>query len=284
VHAEQVRRARPLLGTLVDIAASGTDAHGLHRAVDRAFDAIARVHALMSFHASGSDVMRLNRLAHRSPVAVHPWTFAVLREACRTARESRGLFDITVAARLVRAGVLPAPRGVPQPHPRAHHDDVVLLPGNRVRFRRPLLIDLGGIAKGYAVDRALHALRVSGVAQAMVNAGGDIACYGSEAQTIHVRLPGSAGALMPLGRLRAGALATSAVPGCDVSGHGSTAFVHVHPAGRLVRRATSVSTIARRCVIADAWTKVVIADIRMLGAARRAGVRAIVLRADRTQP
>jgi thiamine biosynthesis lipoprotein len=200
--AEQVRRARPLLGTLVDIAASGADAVSLHRAVDRAFHEIARVHALMSFHASGSDVTRLNRLAHRASVTVHPWTFAVLREARLTARASRGLFDITVAPRLVRAGVLPVPRGVPRPHPRAHQDDVVLLAGNRVRFRRPLLIDLGGIAKGFAVDRALHALRAAGVPQAMVNAGGDIACYGSEAQTIHVRLPGAAGGVVPLGQLR----------------------------------------------------------------------------------
>lgn len=279
MEIEHLQRARPLLGTLVEISVAGADRAQLQHAVERAFRVIDRVHALMSFHASGSDVTRLNRRAHRGPVRVHPWTFAVLREARRTALASRGLFDVTVAARLVRNGLLPAPRGIPHPHPRGSERDIVLQPGNRVWFRRPLLIDLSGIAKGYAVDRALRVLRASGVEEALVNAGGDLACFGSHAQPVHVRMP-DGGGLIPLAQLCNAALATSAGTTTCRTVRGKLCSAHVHPAGRSVPCDTSVSAVARRCVTADAWTKVILADVHMLGPARRAGVRAYILRAD----
>ena len=75
---DSVRRARPLLGTFVEISASGTYPGDLHAAVSRAFDIVADVHRLMSFHDRDSDVSRLNREAATRPVAVHPWTYEVL--------------------------------------------------------------------------------------------------------------------------------------------------------------------------------------------------------------
>ena len=103
----------------------------------------------------------LNRRAARTAVRVHPWTYAVLEEAQRVAEASNGVFDITVAALLVRRGLLPAARGRPVPHRSASFRDIRLLSGSRVRFLRPLLLDLGGIAKGFAVDRAIDCLRRS---------------------------------------------------------------------------------------------------------------------------
>src|SRR5690349_3613722 len=86
-----IRRARPLLGTLVDIriAADGAAAAG---AIDAAFAAVERVHRLMSFHAADSDLSRLNRSAHERPVRVDPWTFEVLSASRCIAAATGGAF------------------------------------------------------------------------------------------------------------------------------------------------------------------------------------------------
>ena len=72
-----IRRARPLLGTFVEIEVAGATEPEMADAVDAAFAAVAEVHRLMSFHDPDSDISRLNREAHVRPLAVHAWTYAV---------------------------------------------------------------------------------------------------------------------------------------------------------------------------------------------------------------
>ena len=218
----EVRRARPLLGTLVEITARGGAAPRVAEAVDAAFAAIAAVHRLMSFHDRASDVTRLNRCAARTPVRVHAWTFAVLREAQEVAQASAGLFDVTVASVLTRHRLLPGTPGAPVPHRSASFRDIRLLPGLRVRFSRPLLLDLGGIAKGFAVDRAIDCLRAAGVCSGVVNAGGDLRCFGPVPHRVHVRDPNCPDRLLPW-------------PSCAMAPSQPAALIsrdHVAPAGR----------------------------------------------------
>src|SRR5690349_5171700 len=85
--AERITRCRPLLGTFVEVTCDSA------RATGAAFDAIAQVHALMSAHDPDSELSRINRFAHRRPIAVHPWTAAVLVRALFWARASKGGFD-----------------------------------------------------------------------------------------------------------------------------------------------------------------------------------------------
>src|SRR5262245_6968874 len=130
-----LRRARPLLGTLVEITAHGACRVQLTQAVNAAFDTVASVQRLMSFHDAASDVGRMNRLAHRIAVRVHPWTWRVLHAAQRLARASAGVFDVTVGGELMRLGDLPAAvRG--NLDRRARWADVRLLPGRRGRVGR----------------------------------------------------------------------------------------------------------------------------------------------------
>jgi thiamine biosynthesis lipoprotein len=107
-----IRRARPLLGTFVEIAVAGGTPDAAEAAIDRAFSAIATVHRLMSFHETGSDVSRLNREAASSAVSVHDWTYEVLEAAGDLHRRSGGIFDISVAPALQRLGLLPDVAGV----------------------------------------------------------------------------------------------------------------------------------------------------------------------------
>src|SRR5215471_18848050 len=94
---DNIRRARPLLGTFVEIQASGNGAAHTERAVEASFAAIDRVHRLMSFHAADSDVGRLNREAALCPVDVDPWTITVLQTALELHRRSGGRFYIAIA-------------------------------------------------------------------------------------------------------------------------------------------------------------------------------------------
>jgi thiamine biosynthesis lipoprotein len=132
------------------------------RAIDAAFAVIEKIHRLMSFLDPDSDVGRLNREACKRSVAVDPWTYRVLETALVLHRRSQGVFDVAVAPASQKAGLLPRD-GVDvesDPVETATSDAIELLPRHHVRFHHPgMKIDLGGIAKGFAVDRAIDCLR-----------------------------------------------------------------------------------------------------------------------------
>lgn len=246
-----IARCRPLLGTFVEIRV-GDGPQGL-AATERAFAMIARVEALMSFHDPASELSRLNRTAHLSPQHIHPWTHRVLGMAARLQRESGGVFDAAIAPLLVADGRLPHPAGAPVPAAGASMADVVLLPGTRVRYRKPLWLDLGGIAKGFAVDVAVATLRAAGIRAGNVNAGGDLRVFGPVPQTVHVRDPANPARTRPAGALRNGACATS---GGYFDDDGESWSTFAPRSGRR-RRGGTISVLAPRCMIADALTKVV---------------------------
>lgn len=243
-----LRRAQARLGTFVEIEA---DACGDAAAIDAAFAAIARVEREMSFHDPASALSRLNRAAWQGPQPVSPWLERVLRTGRRLHRDSGGVFDPSVAGHLVAAGLLPAPDG-PEPDPRACFGDVLIEPG-RVRFLRRLWLDLGGIAKGFAVDAAVLTLRRLGLRAGIVNAGGDLRVFGPEPRTIHRRDADDPGRGVPIGRLASGACATS---GGDFSAGAADLWPVFAPCGARLTRRGSVTVIAPRCILADGLTKV----------------------------
>jgi hypothetical protein len=185
----EIRRCRPLLGTFVEITARGKGIVDLERAIDAAFAAVAEVHQLMSFHDPQSDVSRMNRDAFPKGVTVHPWTWEVMNAARNLARESSGAFDVTVAPLLAGRNCLAdsscaAVRA-------ASWRDIFPRRNFEVFFRRRVIVDLGGIAKGFAVDRAVDVLKQKGAASGIVNAGGDIRVFGSTSHKVHLRDPKS---------------------------------------------------------------------------------------------
>ena len=249
-------RAQPWLGTLVSIRVQGMAEHDAHYAIESAFGEIATVHRLMSFHDRESDLSRLNRAGVGDPVAVHPYTYEVLRQSISMSRASQGCFDVTVGADLVEWALLPRPaQSVKLPH--GSWEDIELLSGNRVAFRRALCVDLGGIAKGFAVDRATDRLWALGARQTVVNAGGDIRVRGTEG--VPIQLSGeSAEERMPVLELMNGSVASS-------SGHlqrrlhdGRFHGPHVDGVHRTPAATDRfVCVTAESCMIADALTKVV---------------------------
>lgn len=275
-------RARPLLGTLVEIAATGANAERVQAGIERAFQAVEMVHALMSYHAADSDVSRINRCAFERPVPVYEHTWRVLAAARQMAEASNGLFDISIAPTLTQLGFLPRHADFPRISGQGNWRHVVLLPDNRVRLLRRLRIDLSGIAKGYAVDLAIKALMDSGMSAGRVNAGGDLRLFGAIAQTLHVRHPSAPTSIVPLVELRAGAAATSAGYYTQRRHRGRMITPLIHPHTREacgVER--SVTVLAQDCMSADALTKVVHADPAQAGSVlARFNARALMLEHD----
>jgi thiamine biosynthesis lipoprotein len=254
-----IERARPLLGTTVAIRVHGMDEKDAHAAINEAFEDIALIHRLMSFHEPESDVSRLNRDAADQALEVHPATFDVLTRAAEMSRLSDGCFDITVAPELVGRGILPAMSTRHPADPEATWHDICLEPNRRVRFRRPLWIDLGGIAKGYAVDRAMERLRARGAVQACVNAGGDLLVYGPDMERVLLTPGEFPDDALPVLEIENAAVASS---GCSSQPRDTGQPHESHIDGRSrqpIERGRFVSVLAEHCVVADALTKVVLA-------------------------
>jgi thiamine biosynthesis lipoprotein len=253
-----IERAQPWLGTFVSIRVSGLDDSEAHRAIDEAFSEIALVHRLMSFHDSNSDASRLNCGPAGKPVAVHPYTVAVLQKAQMFSSCLEGCFDISIGSELVDWQLLPTPSTTTRPAGGSWRD-IEILPDGHVVFHRPLWIDFGGIAKGYAVDRATDCLRRWGAAQSVVNAGGDIRVQGQCVEPIRLAVESSVDT-MPVLELTDGSVASS-------SGHrqrrwhkGRLCGPHVDGARRSPAATDRfVCVLADECVLADALTKIVMA-------------------------
>jgi thiamine biosynthesis lipoprotein len=256
-----MRRARQLLGTFVEIAVAGAPPADMEAAVEAAFAAVATVHRLMSFHDEASDISRLNRNAFDHPVAVHRWTFEVLDTALEFHRRSAGVFDIGVAPALQALGMLPRRDGeAPLPVAMAK-DAIALLSDGTVRFRdRGVRIDVGGIAKGYAVDRAVEVLRLCGMGEGVVNAGGDLAVFGPHPHAIHIRDPRQPARPMCQVGLSDAALASSAGRFDPLASGEPAGSAVIDPRnGAPVHGVVGATVRAPACVVADALTKIVMA-------------------------
>jgi thiamine biosynthesis lipoprotein len=275
-------RARPLLGTLVEIAATGLDSAQVQAAIGSAFTVVEKVHGLMSYHDVTSDVSRINREAFDAEVQVDAHTYRVLRAARLMAEASNGVFDITIAPQLTRMGFLPAHEHFPKISSRANWRDIVLLPDNRVRLACSLNIDLSGIAKGYAVDLATKALADAGMTAGRVNAGGDLRVFGDAAHRINVRDPGAHTHTIPLLELTHGAAATSAGYYSERLHQGRMVTPIIHPHSRAAcESGLSVTVLARDCMTADALTKVVYANPRGASAVLKTyKARALIVQHD----
>ncbi len=233
-----LRRARPAMGTLVELGVlvPGADSAGppawAERALEAGWRALAGVERALSAFLPGSDVWRFNAAPAGARLAVGADAAAVFRTARRLHRLSGGVVDVTL-------GTGPGDWSL-----RARRGTVLLC-----KHTPSVRIDLGGIAKGHGVDRALAAM-VASAARAgrrpgcWVNAGGDLRTRGAPLQ-VHLR-DERAGGARPWLALRLGALATS-----DFAPAARSRLAGGPP------RVQHVSVVSPRCMWSDALTKLV---------------------------
>ena len=165
------QRLRPSFGTFVSMEAEADAEARELAAIDEAFAAIERIGALLH-PTSGSDLRRLRAARIGEPVPVEPWTYDILLTCRELSAGSGGLFDPCLPAWPGRIQDVELDEGRAQ---IVKHADVAL--------------DFGGIAKGFAVDRAIEILRAAGCRSGLVNAGGDVRVFGPRPREILLRLP-----------------------------------------------------------------------------------------------
>lgn len=258
----------------VKLATSGLGTSGLAAAQAAVEQALAEVVALMSHYEAGSELSRLNRQAVGRPLAVSAPTLQVFNAAQEVHLASAGAFDVALGA-AVEAWGFGASQPPSQAADRLPDSDSLLalqrrtgepalaLDGAAGTLTRlsPVLANLSGIAKGYGVDRAALALQRLGLADYLIEVGGEIRTLGRNGQGQPWRLaierpdalPQRALRIVPLsGR----ALATSG----DYRNfflHGGRRYSHeIDPtsAAPVVHALASVSVVADDCMQADAWS------------------------------
>ncbi len=209
-----------LMDTHVDVTIYSASTQAAQTAMGAMFEEMQRLEGLLSRHIQGSDLHRINAAAGEAPVQVRPETIFVLKRALEFAALSEGAFDPTVAPLLELWGFGGAAPAVPSVAQLARALELVdyrmveLDEELKTVFlpRRGMKLDLGGIAKGYIVDRGLELARGAGSA-AFINAGGDISVLGRKPGggdwRIGVQDPRDSGSLVAIINLDAGSVATS---------------------------------------------------------------------------
>ncbi|MGD8278452.1 MAG: FAD:protein FMN transferase, partial [Gemmatimonadota bacterium] len=221
---ERVHRTVPVMGTFAEIAVVHRDRRLAQGAIDAALGELRGVDRSMTRFRPDSEIGRANRMASRTAVPVSAATASVVTAALGWADRTDGAFDPAVgrAIELWDVGSRHAPPS---------HDAVVRLAGQRLHRAvevgrmdgRPVLVyhdaavalDLGGIGKGWGVDRAVDALREWGIRNAIVNVGGDLYALGTSEQgepwRVGIRSPDDPSKLIRTIEVSDRAVATSGV-------------------------------------------------------------------------
>jgi len=289
-RAEWYQREEAIMGTRVAVELWCDDAALAGRAMDEVIDEMRRTDELMSTYKPESQLSQVNAHASAGPVPVDAEIIEVVQRALEMSRLSEGAFDITYASvgylYDFRAHQRPSDQQIAAALPGVDYRQVqVDRDARTIRFLRPgVRIDLGGIAKGYAVDRSIERLRRLGIAHAMVNAGGDTRLLGDrrgKPWVVGIRDPRSEGRMVTRLPLEDEAISTSG----DYERYFEEDGVRYHHilvpgTGRSARGVRSATVIGADATLTDALSTTVFVlgverGMRLI--ARLPGVEAVVV-------
>lgn len=189
-HPAVIAKTRLLMNTVVEITVrtdTPQERSRAENAADSAFDEIARLENIFSAYRPQSELSRLNSHGAEGPVPVSIELYSLIEKAIGFQKQTAGAFDVTVKplkdlwAAAGSTGTLPERSAIDRARAKVGADAIVLDKIARtVSFSKEgLALDLGGIVKGYAADRATGVLANHGIRNAIVNVGGDMRCLGS---------------------------------------------------------------------------------------------------------
>jgi thiamine biosynthesis lipoprotein len=261
-------QSREVMGTFAEVMAFAADPDTAKKAVEAAYDRLADVNRRMSDYSDDSEIGRLNRQPAGEETVVSPETFFVLQKAMEVAKASGGAFDPTCRPLVQRWKHAGKENRLPEPHAIAatmqhvgwqkvtldSHDRSVAVSVEGVQ------VDLGGIAKGYALDLAAAALKEAGAQSGLVNVGGDVIALGSQSGgrpwRIGMKHPFQPGLFRTLAVCDR-AVATSGVQQRFQVIDGKRYSHIVDPrTGQPAEQAPAVTVIAPDGLTADAWATV----------------------------
>ena len=232
-------------------------------ALYQAETALRTIEVRMSTWLTDSEISRFNAARPGEEVPLSPQSLDVLRAAEEARAQTGGAFDVTCRPLIElwrRAGeqdVLPTESELSDARAASNWELIELRETGAVKQAAGAGVDLGGIGKGYAIDRAIEALRRGEVAGAMVDVGGDLACFGRQADgrlwPVDVKSPFGPGRLAQL-RLRGGAVATSGnyARYAQIAGKRYSHIIDPR-VGRPAEAVQSATVVAPTAVTADIW-------------------------------
>jgi len=178
------RKSMVLMDTLVAITVVTNSADRAEKAMDAAFAEIGRLDTLLNFFSEQSELSMINRNAGLSGVRVSPETMEVVEKAIEVSEKSGGAFDITIGPEISQWNfslkIKPDDKSIKK---LLGLVDYKLIQVDKARStvylkEKGMLMDLGGIAKGYAADKAVEELKKKGIRSGLVSVAGDIKAFG----------------------------------------------------------------------------------------------------------
>ena len=187
---------RLVMGTFAHIIAVAPNSHTADKCIKAALQQLRNIEALMSYHRDDSELANVNRNAYKEPVKVSSQTFEVLQKAIEFSKLSEGAFDVTVGPlvdlwrQAAEANTVPSDDKLTEARSKVGYEKVILDADNMtVQFTvEGMKLDLGGIAKGYAIDKAVEAMANYGATAGLVDVGGNIRCFGKPKTRPHWRI------------------------------------------------------------------------------------------------
>ncbi|HWP66390.1 MAG TPA: FAD:protein FMN transferase [Candidatus Limnocylindria bacterium] len=277
-----------MMGTIADVRIYAAPNLGAARhALEAALAELRRIDRLMAIQRPESDVSRLNREGARGPVAVDRRVIEVVQRSIEVSRLTGGAFDVTVLP-VVRAwgfdGPHPRRPATAPPRPAGYGALEVDEAAATIRFKAPDAgVDLGGIAKGYALDRAREVLRARGVRSAWIDLGGNVATLGlppgAPRWRIGVRDPRRSGGILGVIETLEAAVSTSSDAERFVDDEAGRAGHVIDPrSGRPANALVTATVVAGSATLADALSTaaVVMGRERFVMLARRLDVEALL--------
>ncbi len=207
------------MGTVVEVILIAKDRGEAEKAALRAFQEIRRIERLMSPWIEGGEVFQINHFSGRRWVSVSPETLYVIKKSLEVSERSNGGFDITLGP-LIKLWQKARGDGYPPSEEELQRGldlvgfrNILINPEGKILLKKEgMSIDLGGIAKGYAVDRAFEVLKGMGFKNLVVNAGGDLRVGGKkfgQPWLIGIQDPRNSEKIIAVISLGEGAIATS---------------------------------------------------------------------------
>lgn len=257
---------RMVMGTFARVIVVAADKKTATAAIEAALEEFDRVDSMMSSYKPDSQLSAVNRDAFAGPVEVDSRLFEVLGSAAEYSRKSAGAFDITIGPlidiwrKTADSGQKPTEADIAEAKSKVGFEKLILNDENMtVRFAvEGMRLDLGGIAKGYAIDLAVEAARRAGATGAMVDVGGDIRCFGKpagekEKWIIGLQDPDADGKILLKLEMNDTAVATSGHYRRFVLIDGEKHSHIINPStGNSAKKLTSVTIIAPTAIAADA--------------------------------
>jgi thiamine biosynthesis lipoprotein len=178
---------RLVMGTFARVVVIAKDSNSAGKCIESALAQINKVDDLMSDYKDNSEISILNRDGFKKAVELSQSTYEVLQRSAEFSKLTDGAFDVTVGPlvelfRKAKDGqVLPSREEIADARSKVGFEKIKFDDVNRtVQFTvEGMMLDLGGIAKGYAVDKALEVMQAHGAVGGMVYLGGDIRCFGA---------------------------------------------------------------------------------------------------------